>query len=518
MNNFNAHKKSRILIFFILLVTNMALQNIFAIEIVSLGEGCLVARAARHNNLRYTAYPFDWLITPIQSLKTGFQNDFKSILNEEQTQESEDKKSVIDGLGLIFIHDFPTIKHSNTPLDDEIMSVHLLVSNWRDSIDVVKTKFNRRLDRLLQLLHNGEPVALVRYSDRKYGSSIPAEINRNEAAELIRLLKQKFPHAKAVLVVIGSSPEFKEPWGLPHVCNLHIEEKDFRDWDSPAWADVMNKISRLNPQGWSENNPTGSSYILTAPLYGPGLFSVFNTVLGALDWYDRGNISGLSINFGDQGWYYDTTKGENWWNYYFEPVELGISTTEPQQQLFPTYQKIIFAYQSQFEMPRERAYELIQKYIHIRPSCIQQVNNFCHEHFDGFFVIGLHYRGTDKTTEASPISYHDAAERVKTVLEESLHKLVKIFVATDDSGFCSYIKEQFPGLVIMRDALRSDNQIGVHARLDLDPYQKGEDAIIDCLLLSRCSTLIKTASNLSDCSLQFNPKIPVIRLNKSYSE
>ena len=168
-------------------------------------------------------------------------------------------------------------------------------------------------------------------------------------------------------------------------------------------------------------------------------------------------------------------------------------------------------------MPREREYELIQKYIHIRSHIAQQIDDFCKEYFGGNFVVGVHYRGTDKL-EADPVSYEAVVEQIQVAMATHTDKQVKIFVATDDSRFAAYVQEKFPHRVVMRNALRSDSATGVHMRDDLAPYTKGEDAVIDCLLLSRCSVLIKMASNLSDCSLQFNPHIPVNRLNKSYSE
>ena len=48
------------------------------------------------------------------------------------------------------------------------------------------------------------------------------------------------------------------------------------------------------------------------------------------------------------------------------------------------------------------------------------------------------------------------------------------------------------------------------------PFQKGEDAVLDCLLLSRCQVLIRTASNLSQCSALINPDVPEIALNRGY--
>jgi hypothetical protein len=47
-----------------------------------------------------------------------------------------------------------------------------------------------------------------------------------------------------------------------------------------------------------------------------------------------------------------------------------------------------------------------------------------------------------------------------------------------------------------------------------DNRAKGEDAVMDCLLLSRCQYLVRTASNLSLCSTLFSPDMPVMLLNR----
>ena len=45
-------------------------------------------------------------------------------------------------------------------------------------------------------------------------------------------------------------------------------------------------------------------------------------------------------------------------------------------------------------------------------------------------------------------------------------------------------------------------------------HQKGLDAVVDCLLLSRTHAMIRTASNLSLCSTLFNPQLPDTLLNR----
>ena len=40
------------------------------------------------------------------------------------------------------------------------------------------------------------------------------------------------------------------------------------------------------------------------------------------------------------------------------------------------------------------------------------------------------------------------------------------------------------------------------------PKQRGENVIVDCLLLSKCDYLIKNNSNISNVSIILNPHIP----------
>ncbi len=69
--------------------------------------------------------------------------------------------------------------------------------------------------------------------------------------------------------------------------------------------------------------------------------------------------------------------------------------------------------------------------------------------------------------------------------------------------------------VITYSTQRSDDQTALHLKFS-NNYLHGEEAIIDCLLLSRGSVLIRTSSNLSLWSSYFNPSIPVIELSQRY--
>ena len=49
---------------------------------------------------------------------------------------------------------------------------------------------------------------------------------------------------------------------------------------------------------------------------------------------------------------------------------------------------------------------------------------------------------------------------------------------------------------------------------NVSPYKLGKEAVIDCLLLSKCNHLIRTSSCLSLVSEYFNPQLTDTLLNK----
>jgi len=257
-------------------------------------------------------------------------------------------------------------------------------------------------------------------------------------------------------------------------------------------------------------------YLLTAPIYGPGFFSVFNTVIGALDYVEKNNV-GITVDFQTRGHYYDESVGPNWWCYYFEPICIG-NQGAVYQKKFVNYQKINFSLLAEFQMPRQYAHDIIKKYVRLKPHVQKKIDEFMHAHFDGNYVIGVHYRGTDKSSEAQVVPYDDVYQVVLSSMQRMCNCAVRIFVATDEAPFLQFMQEKFADKVCAIDAMRSENGKAVHTTMNFNNYKKGEDAIIDCILLSRSDLLIKMASNLSDASMKFNPDLPVIHLNKSFSE
>lgn len=236
-----------------------------------------------------------------------------------------------------------------------------------------------------------------------------------------------------------------------------------------------------------------------------GFFSIFMDVTSILNSYDQGYIRGLNINFGKTGVYYDPNYGDNWWEYYFEPIVLG-DMSEPVR-----YTGWGNEYQLELSNPWAH-HNVIKKYIQLKPHVQEKLDAFVEENFSGYYVIGVHYRGTDKITENPRVSY----EKMISAINDEVVKLLgknkkwKIFLATDEHQFMLLVKSKYRNKVCCLDAFRAmDEHSPVHTDANRSPYRCGEEALLDCILLSKTNVLLRTESNLSACTRYFNPSLDV---------
>lgn len=260
------------------------------------------------------------------------------------------------------------------------------------------------------------------------------------------------------------------------------------------------------------SEPDEYSFLVLNNPINSGFGAIFSSALSALDLYDRGNYSGIKIDL-NSGMYVDAQREANWWEYFFEPINIG--NEEAPHFVFSQHDVAVLVNKG-IAMRRERGYELIQKYIHLKPHMQNKINLVVDTKFKDNFVIGIHHRGTDKHLEAPIVPYDVILFNVNWWMA-NLPKDVKvsIFVATDDQNFLDYICEIYPNLVVYNPFVRSRNENPVHYNDHFykSNYQKGEEAILDCILLSKCHLLFfPQASAFSMTSLKFNPSLPAIPL------
>lgn len=220
----------------------------------------------------------------------------------------------------------------------------------------------------------------------------------------------------------------------------------------------------------------------------------------------------------DSGLYVDKSVGKNYWEYYFE--QIGDINDKKKQYLLHdmSWNRKYFT--------RERTNHLIMKYVTIKKEIREKIDSFWVDNVtDDDSVLGVHLRLTDKMEcdkhgepeTGKPVDVDHYIKHIKIYCDKN--KDSKIFLATDSIDDIEKLKSVFGDKIFFReDVIRSSGLKSVHHHLQGDNYKKGEDVIIDCVLLSQCDYLFKGISNVAMCSLFFNKELEHFNLNEYYNK
>ena len=124
-------------------------------------------------------------------------------------------------------------------------------------------------------------------------------------------------------------------------------------------------------------------------------------------------------------------------------------------------------------------------------------------------VLGIHYRGTDKQSAAwdsNPISQDQFLVLIQDFLAQN-ESYDSIFVGTDEPSFLEKIGSSIPLPVLSLGAA----EFHMATEHSTSRREKSDQAFLDCLVLSRCATLIQTSSALPSFTKLFSPELQVFR-------
>jgi hypothetical protein len=157
---------------------------------------------------------------------------------------------------------------------------------------------------------------------------------------------------------------------------------------------------------------------------------------------------------------------------------------------------------------------LFRRYSGLHPSIAGEADQFCRRTWGDAPVLGVHYRGTDKGTEALPVSAAAMIAQIREAVDQ-WPGLEMLYLATDEADFPRALRAALPRLqVVCGDGfLRSGGGRAVHHLPATDGMRRAREAVFDCAVLSRTSLLLKTASMLSGWSAVLNPGLPVVVVN-----
>ena len=126
-------------------------------------------------------------------------------------------------------------------------------------------------------------------------------------------------------------------------------------------------------------------------------------------------------------------------------------------------------------------------------------------------AFGLHYRGTDKNKALEETNFVSESDFIKLADDFiQCHPSVKtIFIASDEDSFVELFRSSYP----KHQIVNSGSVIHHKEQGGQDNTSKGEHALLDCVLLSRCRYLLKCQSALSGFAKVLNPKLEAYRIS-----
>ncbi len=162
-----------------------------------------------------------------------------------------------------------------------------------------------------------------------------------------------------------------------------------------------------------------------------------------------------------------------------------------------------------YALQRAKGRETVQKYIRPKAHILKKADDFYNRYCGHSFVLGLHVRGTDLhyAPVVSPAEYFP---HVDQWIEKQPG--LKILLATDQAQYIPVFEARYGERVVYSDSFRSDNEVAPFLRKELSAYKKGEEVLLDILLLSGANFLIKGSSNVGEMALYFNPDLECLDL------
>jgi hypothetical protein len=204
-------------------------QQTLGLIVVPLGYDCTGAGVLHALGFRKAAYPFDWMLSNFESVYKAIKDDFKMFLDPATLRVSDNRHDVIDFYGLQLVHDFPTAT-SQAAVDETTSASYAHIrDDWRQFIEPIREKYQRRINRLRDVFASPDQVLFVRYLT-----------NKTEAIRLRDLLAHMYPNLNFTLLALRKSPDIEPDWGLEKIRNFSVI--NWVDDSFATWRNVFNTL------------------------------------------------------------------------------------------------------------------------------------------------------------------------------------------------------------------------------------------------------------------------------------
>lgn len=244
--------------------------------------------------------------------------------------------------------------------------------------------------------------------------------------------------------------------------------------------------------------------------YSRGYFSYINQAIRGLSAYYV-NKTPIYIDFTNES-SYSQSPNDNIFEYFFEQpfIKKSELTDYTIKELAVWISDIQF--KSSIEVS-EKDYELGRKvfkdFIRIKADVIDEFNKVYEPHKTKK-ILGIHRRGTDYGVHGNIVPL----EKIFESVDEHIGKYDALFLATEEQSTLDSFKERYNNLIYL-PAFRANGTKSVF-HLEYNKINMAKEVLFDAIFLSKCDTILKTVSNVSDFAI-FAGHTNYIRIQKEYT-
>lgn len=277
----------------------------------------------------------------------------------------------------------------------------------------------------------------------------------------------------------------------------------------------------------TEPNALQRAYeIIVQTHFGAGFYAELGKVVSALIHFEGQDVARFFVDWTNTAFPYKDQLTENAWDLFFEPIIIDpskeVTEVDRLERGFHaihgqhcTDQWVLY---DRYLPYRIKVHDIIQKYIRIKKTIIEQVDRFYTHHMQDFYCIGVHVRFAQDHDHELPSDiiplkcYFDELDLV--LAKAPIDRIKKIYVATDSYYVLEQFKQRYNTMVIHLNAARAEYNEEPHKPPHKPGYKGGVEALMESLLLARCNCFIHSVSNVASFVVYFNPYIKSVFLPK----
>ena len=207
-------------------------------HLISLGPNCAPALCLNYYQIRKEAYPFDWNICYFNSMYKLLETDFENyLLPENLVLDPSAPWFVIDSYTNVqYNHDFPIETVDAKVYENEwedIGALGNIVPNFLELYPGVYAKYQRRINRLRQVLHSEDSVLFFIIN-----------IYKSQGIMLRDFFERTYPNLDFKILVINVGERSKGEWNEPKIYDYTIPDLGW-DLSAPGYHYVMQDMGLI---------------------------------------------------------------------------------------------------------------------------------------------------------------------------------------------------------------------------------------------------------------------------------